>query len=171
MEWAVTGHHYRSRAAASWPRLARRPFQVNGVASIDEPMRADGRAFSGFSSDCPMRWVPESGGSPLGTLHVQATAHCRSGIRIRGKDMHAEEETKHAGNRGHRIPNASRLPSELDPFVWLSGAPIGQQASFKQSVPALRCRPCLSKGLIAYKIKVKSRFVSHHSTTTMASSF
>lgn len=85
--------------------------------------------------------------------------------------MHADEETKHSQEQG---PSSTICLSSSRPswtrFVWPSGAPIWQQASFKQSVPALRCRPCLGKGLTAYKIKVKSMFVANHFTTTMASS-
>lgn len=130
LEWAVTDHHYRSRAPASWPRLARRPFQVNGVASTDQPMRADGRAFLGFSSDCPMRWVPESGGSPLGTLHVQATQPRTADLTYASgaKTCMPMKKQNTARNRGHRVPYASRLPSELDPFclaIWCANWAAG----------------------------------------------
>lgn len=109
-------------------------------------MGAGERAFWGCSSNCPMRRAPEPGGSPPGTLHRQATAYCRSGICIRGRDMHAEEETKHSpgtGAIGCQNASLSSHPSSTSS----SGAPIGQQASFKQSVPALKCRSCLGKGL------------------------
>lgn len=56
--------------------------------------------------------------------------------------MHADEETKHSQEQG---PSSTICLSSSHPswtrFVWQSGALIGQQASFKQSVHALRCRP------------------------------
>lgn len=133
-------------------------------------MGADERAFSGLSSSCPMRWVPESGGSPPGTLHGQATAYCRSGICDQGqRDMHAEEETKHCQEQGQSSTKC--LWSSIRSSTRSSGAPIGQQASFKQSVPALRMSSLFGKGADAYKIKVEPRFVPYQLTTKMASSF
>lgn len=83
--------------------------------------------------------------------------------------MHAEEETKHSPGTGavkYQRPLVFHPSSTRS-----SGAPIGQQASFKQSVPALRMSSLFGKGAGAYKIKVEPRFVSHQLTTEMASSF
>lgn len=83
--------------------------------------------------------------------------------------MHADEETKHGQEQG---PSSTKcLLSSHPSSTRSSGAPIGQQASFKQSVPALRTSSLFGKGADAYKIKVDSRLFAHQPTTEMASSF
>ena len=104
-------------------------------------MGAGGRAFLGSAS----RWVPESGGLSLGTLHRQATAqtpiwHMQSGAKT---CMHTEVLCRNKTLPGH---GASRLPPESDPFVWCASWATGM---FKNSLSLrLEWRRCLGKGLV-----------------------
>lgn len=85
--------------------------------------------------------------------------------------MHADEETKHAGTGAVEY----QMPLVFHPsWTRLSGCLVRQLGS-RHLLSSLSLRLDVVRvwagGWCTYKMKVKSRFVSYHFTTTMASSF
>lgn len=147
LEWAVTDHYFRSRAAASWPKSTGGRFKSTAWLAGSSQWGLMNALFRDSAAAVLCAGFPNLGDRPREPCTVKQPRTADLAYAIRGRETCMPKKKQNtARNRGSQVPNASGLPSEARPVRLVRQ--LGNRHLLSSPSLRLECRPCSGKGLM-----------------------